>query len=186
MEQFLSRIAIGLWQIRLFPRRTWGEASHEHQDIRRRGKANDLINLIDSVPAFADIALVTKERSVTPGGKPVSVGSVRGAFPESTEAFKRGAPEIALGRAYTTDFLGWFDDFSTTGGGFDALGATARGFISFEEVLYSHGPGPNPVRTNEYSNCPGSAEPPASDGSNVFSADEQKALECSEADRITK
>ena len=33
---------------------------------------------------------------------------------------------IALGRPYTPDFFGWFDDFSTTGGGFDALGALAR------------------------------------------------------------
>ena len=47
------------------------------------------------------------------------------------EALKGGAGEIGFARPYTTDFLGWFDDFSTTGGGFDALGATARGMVSF-------------------------------------------------------
>ena len=151
--------------------------------IKRKGKANDLINLISSVPALADIALVQKNRTVSPGGKPVSVGNTRGAFPETVDAFKGGAKEIGFARPYTPDFLGWFDDFSTTGGGFDALGAYARGQISFEESIFNKLPGLASVRTGEYKNCPGSAEPPASDGSNVLSADEQKALNCSDSDR---
>jgi len=115
----------------------------------------------------------------------VSVGNVRGAFPETVDAFTGGAKQIAFARPYTGDFLGWFDDFSTTGGGFDALGAYARGAISFEEALFNNTP-IRPVRTGEFKNCPGSAEAPAPDGSNVLSAQEQKDLNCSEADRIVR
>src|SRR5215212_3084083 len=68
--------------------------------IRRRGKNNDLINLMGTVPPLASIALDTKNRAVAPGRRRVAVGRVRGAFPESSEAFKRGAPEIALARAH--------------------------------------------------------------------------------------
>jgi phospholipid/cholesterol/gamma-HCH transport system substrate-binding protein len=149
--------------------------------IRRRGRANDLIDLIRSFPALEDIALKKKNRAVSPGNHRVPVGNVRGAFPETVDAFKGGGQEIGFARPYATDFLGWFDDFSTTGGGFDALGAVARGQVNFDEVFF-----PDTVRTGEYKNCPGSAEPPAPDGSNVFSAEEQQAMSCSESDRITK
>ena len=74
-----------------------------------------------------------------------------------------GATEISFARPYTTDFLGWFDDFSTTGGGFDALGATARGFITTSEFLH-----PDSLATKQYKRCPGAAEAPAPDGSNVL------------------
>src|SRR3954447_18050148 len=154
--------------------------------IKKKGKANDLINLITSVPALDQIANVKKNRTVSPGGKAVGVGNVRGAFPETVDAFRGGAKEIGFARPYTPDFLGWFDDFSTTGGGFDALGAYARGQISFEESIFNKIPGQAPVRSGEYKNCPGSAEPPASDGSNVFSAQEQQELNCSESDRSMK
>jgi phospholipid/cholesterol/gamma-HCH transport system substrate-binding protein len=149
--------------------------------IRRRGKANDLIDLIRSVPALEDIALEKKNRTASPGNHRVPVGNVRGAFPETIDAFNGGGKEIGFARPYTTDLMGWFDDFSTTGGGFDALGAVARGFISFEEIFF-----PNDIRKGEYKNCPGSAEPPAPDGSNVFSPAEQQQLACSESDRAVK
>jgi phospholipid/cholesterol/gamma-HCH transport system substrate-binding protein len=154
--------------------------------IRRRGKANDLINFVNSVPALADIALVKKQRTVAPGGRKVRVGNVRGAFPETVDAFKGGAKEIGFARPYTPDFLGWFDDFSTTGGGFDALGAYARGQIGFQESIFNKLPGLSAVRTDEYKNCPGSAEAPASDGSNVLSAQERQALNCDENARGVK
>ena len=83
-------------------------------------------------------------------------------------------------RPYTTDFLGWFDDFSTTGGGFDALGATARGFITMSEVLHK-----DSLAYKQYKRCPGSAEPPANDGSNVLSQEERDRLDCDESDRGT-
>jgi hypothetical protein len=41
------------------------------------------------------------------------------------------------------------------------------------------------VRTYQYKRCPGASEAPAADKSNVFSADEMKALDCKEEDRAT-
>jgi hypothetical protein len=113
----------------------------------------------------------------------VGVGTVDGAFPETVEALERATPEIGLGRAYTMDFLGWFDDFSTTGPGFDALGAQARFHASIAEHLPL--PSPGPVRQGQYRRCPGSAEAPAPDGSNVLSAEEMEELQCEESARAT-
>ena len=118
--------------------------------IRKGGRSNDLVDLLRSFPPLANIAVDTATRSHAPGGRAVSVGETRGAFPETTDALKAGAPEIGFARNYTTDFLGWFDDFSTTGGGFDALGATARGFISFSGSLH-----PDTIAKSQYKRCPG-------------------------------
>jgi phospholipid/cholesterol/gamma-HCH transport system substrate-binding protein len=148
--------------------------------ISKRGRANDLINLVQSFPPLAEIATATKERTYAPGGTPHSVGETRGAFQESVDALKGGTSEISFARPYTTDFLGWFDDFSTTGGGFDALGATARGFITMSEFLHK-----DSLAYKQYKRCPGAAEAPAKDGSNVLSADERERLDCDEADRGT-
>jgi phospholipid/cholesterol/gamma-HCH transport system substrate-binding protein len=145
--------------------------------VRSAGPANDLINLLDSFPPLADIAVLRKQRSVSPGGRAVDVGVTDGAFQETVEAFKNAAPEIGLGRAYTTDFLGWADDFSTTGGGFDALGAMGRGHLSFAENLGG------PIREHQYRRCPGAAEAPATDGSNVWSQERMDELECDESAR---
>ncbi|HEV3376439.1 MAG TPA: MlaD family protein [Thermoleophilaceae bacterium] len=145
--------------------------------VRRRGPANDLINLLDAFPPLADIAVVRKRRVAAPGGRRVDVGVTDGAFQETVEAFKAGAPEIGLGRAYTTDFLGWADDFSTTGGGFDALGAMGRGHISLAENLGG------PIRKYQYKRCPGAAEAPTADGSNVLSAEQMAELQCEESAR---
>ena len=148
--------------------------------IRRNGRANDLINLVQSFPPLAEIATVKKNRTYAPGGTRHSVGETRGAFQQSVDALKGGAREISFARPYTTDFLGWFDDFSTTGGGFDALGATARGFITMSEVLHK-----DSLAYKQYKRCPGSAEPPANDGSNVLSQEERDRLDCDEGDRGT-
>jgi phospholipid/cholesterol/gamma-HCH transport system substrate-binding protein len=147
--------------------------------VRRGGPANDLINLLDAFPPLADIAVVRKGRSVAPGGRRVSVGVTDGAFQETVEAFKAGAPEIGLGRAYTTDFLGWADDFSTTGGGFDALGTMGRGHISFAENFGG------PIRRYQYKRCPGGAEVRATDGSNVWSEEQMAEWQCDEAARAS-
>ena len=105
----------------------------------------------------------TKDRTYAPGGTRIDVGETRGAFPETVDALKGGAGEIGFARPYTTDFLGWFDDFSTTGGGFDALGAT-RARLHHDVARSSH---PDSLATKQYQRCPGSAEAPAKDGSNV-------------------
>ncbi|MEA2406380.1 MAG: phospholipid/cholesterol/gamma-HCH transport system substrate-binding protein [Thermoleophilaceae bacterium] len=148
--------------------------------IRRPGKSNDLINLLQTFPPLASIATETKNRSYAPGGKSYSVGETRGAFQESVEALQGGAGEISFARPYTADFLGWFDDFSTTGGGFDALGATARGFITMSPFLHK-----DSLAMKQYRRCPGSAEAPLPDGSNVLSAEERDRLDCEESHRGT-
>ena len=148
--------------------------------IQRRGRDNDLINFFQSVPALYDIALVQKDRSVAPGGRRVSVGNVRGAFPEMADAFKGGTPETAKARPYTTDLMGWFDDFSTTGSGFDALGAMSRSHNFVDEALNG-----GPVKQGQYKRCPGAAEAQAPDRSNVFSSQVQQQLDCKESDRAT-
>jgi phospholipid/cholesterol/gamma-HCH transport system substrate-binding protein len=146
--------------------------------IRRRGRANDLINLVNTFPRLNEIATVTKQRTYAPGGTRLSVGETRGAFQESVDALKGGTGEISFARPYTTDFLGWFDDFSTTGGGFDALGATARGMITMSPFLHK-----DSLAVKQYKRCPGSAEAPLPDGSNVLPAEERERLDCDEADR---
>jgi phospholipid/cholesterol/gamma-HCH transport system substrate-binding protein len=145
--------------------------------IGRRGRANDLTELVRAQPRLADIATVAKTRTVAPGRRPVGVGEVRGAFPELAEAAVAAAPTLAVARPYTNDFLGWLDDFSTTGG-YDALGGFARPWLSFGELLHGR-----PVKAEQYRRCPGGAEFPAPDGSNVFSAAGQRTLNCDESHR---
>jgi phospholipid/cholesterol/gamma-HCH transport system substrate-binding protein len=138
--------------------------------VRRTGPDNDLVEFLRRVPPLADISVEAKNRN----------GAERpGAFPQSSTAFKAAAPIIGEARPYTTDFLGWLDDFSTTGGGFDALGAYARAFIGFGENLTG------PAKRNQFKRCPGSAEEPAPDGSNVLSEAEKRTLDCLESARAT-
>ena len=168
--------------------------------IRRRGADNDLVELTRSFPALAEIALETKERSVSPGGRNVNVGRTRGAFEEITQATKDSAPVIGFGRPYTTELMGWFDDFSTTGFT-DALGGVGRVQVNFNALNVTGGAPPADLpfvppldrgelfkqfaKTEQFKRCPGASEPPARDGSNVYSQAEQNALECKEEDRAT-
>jgi hypothetical protein len=39
------------------------------------------------------------------------------------------------------------------------------------------------MRLGQYKRCPGGSEAAAADGSNVWSADQQQAMDCKEADR---
>jgi phospholipid/cholesterol/gamma-HCH transport system substrate-binding protein len=145
--------------------------------LGRSGPRNDLVDYLNSVPRLASIALDTRDRAVAPGGRRESVGNVRGAFPESIDAFRSGGEIIGFARPYTNDFLGWLDDFSSTGA-YDALGDFSRASISFDEVLRG-----SPVKRGQYRRCPGGADIAAPDGSNVLSAAEQERLGCTEAHR---
>ena len=49
------------------------------------------------------------------------------------------APIVAHGRPYTTDFVGWMDDFSHTGA-YDALGSFSRAQIYFNAFTVQDGP----------------------------------------------
>jgi phospholipid/cholesterol/gamma-HCH transport system substrate-binding protein len=136
--------------------------------IRRRGDANDLIELMHSFPPLSRAALDPRR---------VNGAVRRGAFPEAEEALTDESETFALLRPYTPDLVGWFEDFSGTGA-YDAAGGFSRSQLNLTEILY----GPEPLG-GQFRRCPGAGDAPASDGSNVFSAAEQAELECEESDR---
>ena len=136
--------------------------------IRRRGEANDLIELMRSFPALSRAALDPRR---------VNGALRRGAFPEAEEALTDSSETFALLRPYTPDLVGWFEDFSGTGA-YDAAGGFSRSQLNLTEILY----GPEPLG-GQFRRCPGAGDAPASDGSNVYSAAEQAELECEESDR---
>jgi phospholipid/cholesterol/gamma-HCH transport system substrate-binding protein len=154
------------------------------QILRRKGEFNDLTELNRTYPGLAEIAVETRERN----------GEQRlGAFPQLTKALTDSAPVVAHGRPYTVDLVGWFDDYSTTGA-YDALGSFSRvqTFVNALSASLFGGVIPREQRgaalkqllqTEEFKRCPGAAELPAPDGSNVWSEEEQKKLDCLEEDR---
>jgi phospholipid/cholesterol/gamma-HCH transport system substrate-binding protein len=156
------------------------------QILRRRGQFNDLTELNRTYPALAEIATETRERN----------GAQRpGAFPVLAKALTDSAGVVARGRPYTVDLTGWFDDFSTTGAS-DALGSFSRvqTFVNALSAQLYGGIIPREQRgaalkqllqIGEFKRCPGASEAPASDGSNVWSEEEQKELDCVEAHRAT-
>jgi phospholipid/cholesterol/gamma-HCH transport system substrate-binding protein len=164
----VRRLGPFLDQARLFARDAEPTVTDLSRTIRSAGAANDLIELVRSFPPLARTALDPRE---------INGAERRGAFPETVDALRAGAPTIALGRPYTPDFVGWLDDFSTTGA-YDAIGNLSRAWINISEPLY--GPGP---KVGQYRRCPGANEEPAPDGSNVFSAEEQAALDCDGSQR---
>ena len=164
----VRRLGPFLEQARLFARDGEPTIRDLSRTIAQPGPRNDLIELIQSFPPLAREAM--DERRVNGARR-------RGAFPETTDALNAAAPTIAFGRPYTPDFVGWMDDFSTTGG-YDALGGFSRAWINLSEILY--GPGP---KVDQYRRCPGANELPAADGSNVFSGDQAAALDCDPSQR---
>ena len=164
--------------------------------VFKPGPDNDLNDLQHTFPPLKSAALDTKTRSIDFGTGPKNVGNVRGAFPETAQALKDSAPIIGFGRPYTLDFDGWADDFSTTGS-YDALGGISRTinvFNAFDATGNNIGYVPlderfvnlqNTVRANQFKRCPGASEEPAPDGSNVWSADEMKTMDCLESGRAT-
>jgi phospholipid/cholesterol/gamma-HCH transport system substrate-binding protein len=167
--------------------------------VRRPGADNDLLELQRSYPALADITLETKNRSIDFGTGARSLGRTRGAFPELASALAGSTPIIAHGRPYTPDFVGWMDDFSHTGG-YDANGSFSRTQTLLNAFSPSDGSGAVPAllpladradvlnnftRTKQVKRCPGASEEPAPDGSNVWSQEEQRELDCVEAHRGT-
>jgi phospholipid/cholesterol/gamma-HCH transport system substrate-binding protein len=164
----VRRLGPFLDQARLFARDGEPAITDLSRTIRAAGRNDDLIELIRSFPPLARAALDSRR---------VNGAERRGAFPETADALRAAAPTIALGRSYTPDFVGWLDDFSTTGA-YDALGGFSRAWINLSEALY--GPGP---KVGQFRRCPGANEEPASDGSNVLSAGEEAFLDCDRSQR---
>jgi phospholipid/cholesterol/gamma-HCH transport system substrate-binding protein len=158
------------------------------------GPGNDLLELNRTYPPLADITADTERRSVNFGTGAIDVGRRRGSFAEAAEAFRDSAPIIGQGRPYTPDFVSWFDDFSQTGA-YDALGSFSRSQTYFNAFTLSTG-APIPrsqtgevfkrlAKVYQFKRCPGASEEAAPDGSNVYSQEEQEALDCIEKDRAT-
>jgi phospholipid/cholesterol/gamma-HCH transport system substrate-binding protein len=164
----VRRLGPFLDQARLFAHDAAPTFRDLSRTIGRRGPRNDLIELIRSFPPLARVAMDDQK---------VNGATRRGAFPETTDALKAAAPTIAFGRPYTPDFVGWMDDFSTTGG-YDALGGFSRAWINLSEILYGAGP-----KVQQFRRCPGANEEAAADGSNVLSASEAAALDCDPSQR---
>jgi phospholipid/cholesterol/gamma-HCH transport system substrate-binding protein len=164
----VRRLGPFLDQARLFARDGEPTFRDLSRTIRRSGRSNDLIELIDSFPPLARVAMDTRR---------INGADRRGAFPETAAALRAATPTIAFGRPYTPDFVGWMDDFSTTGA-YDALGGFSRAWINLSEILYGAGP-----KVRQFRRCPGANEMPAADGSNVFSASEAAALDCDPSQR---
>jgi phospholipid/cholesterol/gamma-HCH transport system substrate-binding protein len=136
--------------------------------IRRPGRDNDLIALMRTFPPLARVALDPRR---------VNGAVRRGAFPESAEALAESADTFSLLRPYTPDLVGWFEDFSGTGA-YDAAGGFSRSQLNLTEIIYGPEPG-----IRQFRRCPGGADAPAADGSNVLSASERARLQCDESDR---
>ena len=167
--------------------------------VRQPGADNDLVELGRTYPPLADITLVTKRRSIDFGTGARDVGTRDGAFPELARALAGSTPIVAHGRPYTPDFLGWMDDFSHTGG-YDANGSFSRTQTLLNAFSPSDGSGAvsallpladradvlkNFTRVQQVKRCPGASEEPAPDGSNVWSEEERRELDCLEEHRAT-
>src|SRR3954452_12407988 len=138
--------------------------------ITSKGADNDLIDLTKSnVPLAAEL-VKTAERN----GK-----QREGALPASAKAFQGQTPATADFRPYTTDLIGWFDDFGHTGV-FDANGGAARSMLNGNAFTLLNGtlvpldPG---VRDQVFKDtadirqtdpCRAAAEHRAADGSNPW------------------
>jgi phospholipid/cholesterol/gamma-HCH transport system substrate-binding protein len=156
--------------------------------LSRPGRANDVIELLRGFPALAHAAVDEAQRN----------GKQRdGALPEASRALRAATPLEQHGLPYTTDLVGWLDDYATTGV-YDALGAIARSQTYVNAFSLTAGApayvplsdrGANLVagtKTGQNRRCPGAAEAPARDGSNVLSPRERQALDCREADRAVR
>ena len=160
--------------------------------VRRKGPGNDLIELTRTFTPLADIAVDATERN----GE-----TRRGAIAENAIATRDSAPIIGFGLPYTPDLFGWFDDFSTTGAA-DAATGISRTQTYFNFFTPSNTGAVTPligdlletrgevfkqfVKIDQHKRCPGAAEAPAPDGSNVWSEQEQEAFDCLEEDRATE
>jgi phospholipid/cholesterol/gamma-HCH transport system substrate-binding protein len=159
------------------------------------GANNDLLDLEESFPPLATAALDTKKRSINFGTRTVSVGKVKGAFPETSKALRDTAPTIAFGRPYTPELFGWFDDFSTTGpvdaeGGFsrvytilNAFDLTNPAVPTFIPLAERGAALTKIARFGQFRRCPGAGDIVAGDKSNVPSAQLQNKLDCTDAAR---
>ena len=158
--------------------------------VKRRGKANDLIELTRLQVPLAEIGV----GPVTRNGS-----SRQGALPESAQALTDSLPQLEFFRPYTTELVGWFDDFGHSGttdanGGIGRISTTFNAFSAsgppaglnpcsnFVSILLGTCPPATPgqvlgaLSTDNLEKCPGSNERDPGDGSTPFT--DNGALDC--------
>ena len=131
--------------------------------IRKPGGSNDLIDLLHSFPPLAEIATATKQRDYAPGGRSLRRGRDARRLPGVRRRPQGRRRRDRLRPPVHHRLPRLVRRLLDHGGGFDALGATARGMITASPVLH-----PDSLATKQYRRCPGAAEAPAKDGSNVL------------------
>ena len=142
--------------------------------IRRPGERNDLIEFLQAQRPVDRIANDTARRN----------GKDRpGAFATTRRALDGATPQLGFFRPYTTDLVGWFDDFSSSGA-YDALGNFSRSGLQLNQFSITPVAGSTPtilpvppelrddlfeanVDAGRNNRCPGSIERPV-DGSNPY------------------
>jgi len=148
--------------------------------VRRKGNANDLVELVRLQRPLSKIAVGPVSRN----------GAQRaGALPIAREVLDDSLPLLSFLRPYLTTegISGWFDTFSHSGG-YDANGAFARFGIALNQFALLFPSLPNFLRpllpdqllkalgARNLERCPGANERPASDGSTPFTDNGQ--LDC--------
>jgi phospholipid/cholesterol/gamma-HCH transport system substrate-binding protein len=150
--------------------------------LRRRGAANDLVDLARIQPRLTERAVGSGSPDCGPGtanpedlGIPADDDFTQGAFGEAVCSLTNGEANLSFFRAYTPELVGWFDDFGHSGAvdGFGGIGRIATTFNAFtvsapggfpdltapltpDEVLAS-------LDTGNVRRCPGGNERPVSD-----------------------
>jgi phospholipid/cholesterol/gamma-HCH transport system substrate-binding protein len=176
--------------------------------IRRQGQNNDLVDLTQTLTPLAHIAVDTAQRdgAQRAGSFPESTRALEGSAP--VVAFGRPyTPDLfgwfddfsttgdydALGQISRTQTM--FNTTSADASVLNAIGLGGSGLPTLPGGLQlGNGGKPFPaalqqqlltglIRSGQYKRCPGGADVVASDKSNLLTPDEQKALDCTEADR---
>ena len=148
--------------------------------VRRKGKANDLIELTRLQVPLGEVGVGPVDRN----------GALReGALPASERALTDGLPILSFFRPYTPELVGWFDDFGHSGVT-DANGGIGRISTTFNAFALS-GPGGTPnllapplgaadvisaLDLDNLRRCPGANERDPGDGSTPFT--DGGALDC--------
>ena len=148
--------------------------------VKRKGAANDLIELTRLQVPLGEIGVGPVSRN----------GAMReGALPASTQALTDSLPVLSFFRPYTSELVGWFDDFGHSGV-VDANGGIGRISTTFNAFSLS-GPGGTPnllapplsgaqvisaLDVDNLRRCPGANERDPGDGSTPFT--DGGALDC--------
>ena len=150
--------------------------------VRRRGKANDLVELTRLQVPLARIGVGSGApdcgaNALTDYEAPVDDDFTQGALGEGACALQNQLPQISHIRAYIPEWVGWFDSFSTSGtldasGGIGRIATTFNAFSPGLTGVNLGVPLPNipDVLTDIQAGarCPGALERDPGDGSTPF------------------